>query len=66
MPSAMDLPAHLSRALETQTAKVELPGKLSPTILCTENKMPIDTTTAVHHPPEAHLELPTTSWLEYL
>ena len=25
--------------------------------------MPNDTTTAVHHPPKAHLGLPTTSWL---
>ena len=45
-------------SLETQTEKVELPSQ--------QNIQPSNansTTTAVQHPPEAHLGLPTTSWL---
>ena len=58
--------SHLSlkSSQETPTATIELPDKLYPTILCTmHSKMPNSTTTAVLHPPKAHVGLPTTSWL---
>ena len=44
-------------ALETETEKVELPSQKS------LRQVPNGTTTAIQHPPKAHLGLPTTSWL---
>ena len=55
-PSAFGLPVHLKSSLETQTEKVEHPSQQN---LC---QMPNGMTTAVQHPPKAHLRLPTTSW----
>ena len=65
MPSAMDLPVRITKSRElTRNANNEsgIPWQ-NVSNHSMYDKMPNDTTTAVQHPPKAHLGLPTTSWL---